>query len=126
MPLFYPVQAPEVLRMDSGKTEDVPDHFYTKNGHKKSYHILFHVHIIHINQILEKKMNTIPANIYELIQHYNNIDLCNTYIYIIYTINDTIEEREEVLESIGFRWNSQKCTTVYYNIQKLIQSMIPK
>lgn len=55
MPLFYPVQAPEVLRMDSGKTEDVPDHFSTKNVHKKSYHILFHVHIIHINQILEKK-----------------------------------------------------------------------
>lgn len=94
MPLFYPVQAPEVLRMDSGKTEDVPDHFSTKNVHKKSYHILFHVHIIHINQILEKKMNTIPANIYELIQHYNNIDLCNKYMYENYTPKHALDERE--------------------------------
>ena len=37
-------------------------------------------------------------------------------MYEIYTKNHTPEEREEVLEAIGLRWNSQKCTTVYYNI----------
>ena len=69
-----------------------------------------------IDQILEKKMNTIPANIYELIQHYNNIDLFNTYMYETYTKNHDLEEREEVLEAIGLRWYHQMCTSVYSNI----------
>ena len=34
--LFYPVEGPEVIRMDSSKTEDVPDHFSTKKVHVKS------------------------------------------------------------------------------------------
>ena len=102
--------------MDSSKTEEFPDHFSTKKVHGKSSKTLYHVHIIHIDQIHEKKMNTIPANIYQLIQHYNNIDLFNTYIYEIYTKNHALEDREEVLEAIGLRWNQEKCTTVYHKI----------
>ena len=37
-------------------------------------------------------------------------------MYENYTTNNELEEREEVLEDIGLRWNHQKCTTVYYNI----------
>ena len=67
-------------------------------------------------------MNTIPANIYELIQHYNNIELCNTYMYETYTKNHSLEEREEVIEAIGLRWNHQNCTTVYYTIYIYIET----
>ena len=51
-----------------------------------------------------------------IIQHYNNIDLCNIYMYGTYTTNHALEYREEVIDAIGLRWNHQKCTTVYYNI----------
>ena len=39
-------------------------------------------------------------------------------MYETYTKNHAPEEREEVLEDIGLRWNSQKSTTVYYNIYR--------
>ena len=61
-------------------------------------------------------MNTIPSNIYDLIQHYNNIDLCNKYMFETYTPKHALDDREEVIEAVGLRWNHQKCTTVYYNI----------